>query len=103
MAWAAGLFDGEGSVSLVDGWLKLQLKMTDRGAVERFARIVTGPDRVLGPYVNRTGDKDGYPRKDFYMWVSRVGEGRPILTRLWPYLSEFRRARARELGYIERT
>lgn len=102
-AWAAGLFDGEGSVVERNGWLALQLKMVDRPTVARFAIAVGTPDRVLGPYKNRSGERDGYPRRDFYVWTTRVGETFRILNLLWPWLSEVRRARALELGFVPRT
>lgn len=100
-AWAAGLFDGEGSVVLANGWLKLQLKMVDRDTVERF-RIAVGSGVTYGPYKNRTGEKDGYARSDFYMWATLQGEGARVLNLLWPWLSEVRRMRALELGYSPR-
>lgn len=99
-AWAAGLFEGEGSIGPSGGWIKLQLKMCDRATVERFAVAVGGsPGRVLGPYENLMGLRDGYPRSDYFMWVSRVGESHRILRAFWPYLSDARRDRAIALGY----
>ena len=98
IAWAAGLFDGEGAVSLQDGWLHLQLKMCDRAAVERFADTVAA-GRVGGPYKNRSGEIDGYPRRDFYVWYTRRGEAIRVLRSLWPYLTDTRKDRALELGF----
>jgi hypothetical protein len=53
LAWAAGLFCGEGSIGLVRSWkpcktayhlyLKLQLGMCDKGSVEKFSLSVGVP------------------------------------------------------------
>lgn len=98
-AWAAGLYDGEGSISLAHGWMKLQLKMVERAPVDRFAAAV-GVGRVYGPYSNISSERrDGYPRKDFYVWTHPPGGAVKVLDLLWPWLSEFRQKRALELGY----
>jgi hypothetical protein len=99
LAWAAGLFEGEGSISTRHGRPILQLKMCDREIVERFAEAVGTPNRVLGPYKNRTGEKDGYPRKDFYVWTTGTHKSQRILTALWPWLGTYRRTRAAEVGF----
>jgi hypothetical protein len=99
LAWAAGLFEGEGSIVTRSGRVHLQLKMCDRRTVERFSHAVGTNGRMLGPYENRSGQRDGYPRQPFYVWTTRVGETREILGILWPWLSDHRQARALELGY----
>lgn len=96
-AWAAGLFDGEGSVSLTgDDRLLLQLKMTDEVTVRRFCDAV-GFGKVYGPYKNRTGEKDGYPRSDFHVWVARGENANGAWAVIWPWLSDVRRNRMAEL------
>lgn len=85
-AWAAGLFDGEGSVSHD----RLQLKMVDLPTVERFHEIVECGD-IYGPYPNRTGEKDGYPRSDFYVWIARREDRFAVAHLLYPLLSQVRR------------
>lgn len=99
LAWAAGLFEGEGSIVLRGGKLALQMKMVDRESVARFAAAVGDEGHVLGPYKNRTGEKDGYDRHEFYVWTSRVHQAKEILQALWPYLGTLRRLRALELGF----
>jgi hypothetical protein len=39
MAWAAGLFDGEGTITQSKGRLFVEVKMTDESVVLRFAEI----------------------------------------------------------------
>lgn len=85
-AWAAGLFDGEGSVSHD----RMQLKMVDLPTVERFQAAVACGE-VYGPYPNRTGEKDGYPRSDFYLWVGLKEERFEVAHLLYPLLSQVRR------------
>jgi hypothetical protein len=48
-AWAAGLFEGEGCISLVKGYVHLVLKMTDEEIVRRFHRVI-GVGSVHGPH-----------------------------------------------------
>ena len=52
IAWAAGLFEGEGCVHLYRGrYVHLSLEMTDEDVVRRFAKIVGAT--VYGPYAPR--------------------------------------------------
>jgi len=50
IAWAAGLFEGEGSISSSrERQVRLRLWMTDEDVVRRFCEIV-GVGHVKGPY-----------------------------------------------------
>jgi len=88
-AWAAGLFEGEGSVFVREGRLRLSVKMVEGESVRRFAAAVGG-GKVYGPYPNRMGEKDGYPRRDYLLWVAEGDEARRILELLRPLLSSWR-------------
>lgn len=97
-AWAAGLFEGEGYVSVqrtARGRPKVRvaINMTDRDVLERFARIMGG--HVLGPY-----DRGG--RKPMFTW-QRGGFDvlRDAFARFEPYLGERRTARFREVLALE--
>ena len=48
LAWAAGLFDGEGCVHLLKSGkgVQLSLGMTDRATVERFAVVIGLPHHI---------------------------------------------------------
>lgn len=63
MAWAAGLFEGEGSI----GAKRLQLKMISEESVRRFGAVI-GVGKVYGPY-------GPYPsqlgKKPYWMWVAQ--------------------------------
>jgi hypothetical protein len=90
IAWAAGLFDGEGTATICRGRPRLGLRMTDEATVRRFAEAV-GHGKVYGPYENDAQTKrDGYVRKPFFYWVAEVEVGRAVVDLLRPFLSEFR-------------
>ena len=60
IAWAAGLFEGEGTITRCDGRLHLRMQLTDLEVLERFAEIV-GTGKIYGPYTRPF--KDGFNRK----------------------------------------
>jgi hypothetical protein len=92
IAWAAGLFEGEGTWQITNkGYVQAALGMTDRDVVERFARIVDmgNVTRVHRPTQNR---------QDIWHWY--IGSRRDVqrLALMFiPHLGERRRARALEL------
>ncbi len=96
IAWAAGLFEGEGCISLADNWggrlhVILDLSSTDRDVVEKFAAIVKcgtfgGP---YGPF----GAK-AYTHKPFWKWrASAKADVAQVKELLLPHLCERRRAK----------
>ena len=98
LAWAAGLFEGEGSI--VKGKRgegggqnrspRLALSMTDEDIVRRFAGIVDCGTISLyqPPFENR---------KLQYKWsCSRFEHVQAIVAVFWPWLGERRRAKAHE-------
>ena len=97
LAWAAGLFEGEGSIVQYNNggrpYLRLALRMTDEDVVRHFA--VVANESVLGPYDHQ--QNDGHVRKP--VWVCHVNGTRAarVLELFWPYLGSRRRARATEL------
>lgn len=92
MAWAGGLFEGEGSFTVARGvQATAQIKMTDRDPMERFAAAI-GFGTVRGPYPGKGG------RKDSYAWSAQSFEkAQATVALLWPYLGERRKARAAEV------
>lgn len=104
LAWAAGLFEGEGSIYAAPAAgrssrsgrisLRLELHMTDEDVVRRFGDIV-GVGTVRGPY--RSGGDDRFrPR-----WKWRVSGAVAVqfLTEsgLLTFLGQRRRAKAEEI------
>lgn len=94
MAWAAGMFEGEGSIfwHTSKGRGRVQMSSTDYDVLERFARVV-GCGRVYGPYQPSGG------RRLRWDWLAEgPTEPRQVVAMLWPYLGERRRAKAVEVG-----
>lgn len=100
VAWAAGLFEGEGTTFLTKPRMRGQtaysrqcvvaLVMTDEDIVRRFA-VVVGVGSV---HVRSKRP----PRKTAYQWtVSDAADVLHVLGLLWPYLGERRQERAAEV------
>lgn len=98
-AWAAGLFEGEGCVSIKRtpyGRVNVRVSIgsTDRDVLEKFARVFGG--RVLGPYEKKPG------RKPLYYWgVGGYASLKRIFAAFEPYLGDRRRARFLEVMAME--
>lgn len=87
--WAAGLFEGEGSVTVCGGRRRLQMKMTMEESVRRF-HVAVGVGTVYGPYAHKSPDR--HPRSPFFMWVAEGADADEAVELLFPLLSEWRRA-----------
>ena len=93
LSWAAGLFEGEGSIHLGKHHKKwqarLQMQMTDLDVMKRFQAIVGGPE-IRGPYQYRAENKP------IYQWATTRQElVQAIIVALWPWLGERRREQAK--------
>jgi hypothetical protein len=60
IAWATGLFEGEGTITLSKERLVVRLVNTDEAIVRRLAEIVPF-GAIYGPYERR--ERDGFRRK----------------------------------------
>jgi hypothetical protein len=98
VAWAAGLFEGEGSITQSGSRLVVRLNNTDPEPVYRFAGIVAFGE-VYGPY--QYEGRDGFKRKPFWVWVAEEYEALEVLELLWPWLSGRRHAQALDLAPAE--
>lgn len=95
IAWASGLFEGEGSCGLLGGQRQpvAQLSMTDEDVVERFARIV-GRGAVHS-YRSNQRTTHGGQRKQQWRWsVQSAEDVGHVLGLLWPFLGERRKEQA---------
>lgn len=91
IAWAAGLFEGEGWAGRNGTTVSLSVNMTDRDVLDRFA-VVVGGGNVTGPY-----DR-GARRKPMHQWIAGERETvRRIFALFLPWMGERRSARLREL------
>jgi hypothetical protein len=97
VAWAAGLFEGEGCTTESDGRFTLRLNNTDESVVRRFDEVVTW-GLVYGPY--RNSERDGHSRKPFWVWVASDHNAYDAFNLLAPWLSKRRLNRAYELTGI---
>lgn len=95
IAWAAGLFEGEGTISSKPqgqrgSGAQLRLGMNDRDVVERFRSIVG----CGGLYAHKPGTGSTKPNWTWYVYeAEKVSE---ILTAFLPYLGQRRSAKAIE-------
>ena len=100
IAWAAGLFEGEGCISQYQRGagddLQLALVMTDEDVVRRFDQIVNR-GIVYGPYLPfSAGDR----RKPFWRWAALGDAAHDVLDLLGPWLMSRRVAQARARGVV---
>ena len=90
IAWAAGLFEGEGSITNNRTRAKLNLAMTDKDVVEKFASIIG-----YGNVNPKKNHKKPSHWKDQWEWsVGKQSEVRRILSLLLPYLGNRRAYKA---------
>lgn len=89
LAWAAGLFDGEGTATTCRGRPRLAVQMNDEHSVRRFAAAI-GTGRVYGPYVH--AGRDGYTRQPRYVWLAEGDELTVAAAALAPWLGVTKRA-----------
>ena|SRR3990172_6194191 len=95
LAWAAGLYEGEGSIHARKdrpGSGIMSLHITDEDVIRRFCRVL-GVGKVYGPYAhNGSAAKNPKP-----MWVwqtARFEHIQAVVAMLWSWLCERRRAQA---------
>lgn len=91
IAWAAGLFEGEGTIIIrtrPEDQIDVQLGMTDKDVVDRFCEIV-GVGKVHGPYQYGT-------RKPFWKFVAYGAEAMVVIHTLRDYFGVRRGAKADE-------
>jgi hypothetical protein len=85
IAWAAGLFEGEGSLTNSGIYPKLYMAMTDLDVVERFMKIVG---------IGTIHVRDRYPHKTQYSWQLSGKKCKPVVEMFLPYFGERRAYKA---------
>jgi len=98
VAWAAGFFEGEGTITQNGGRLVARLNNTDSEPVYRFAKIARFGE-VYGPY--QYEQRDGCRRKPYWVWLAEEYDALEVLELLWPWLSHRRRGQAMDLAPLE--
>lgn len=97
LAWAAGLFEGEGCLTTSVGGsglplIRLQLAMTDEDTVRRFHKAVGGLGTI------RFIDRKRPDRQNLWSWqTSQFEHAQAVVAMLWSGLGTRRRGRATEL------
>jgi len=108
IAWAAGLFEGEGSVFEVKQpsdknqsyrYVRMTLKMTDLDVLEKFHEIIK-----FGKIIHQTDkSKKAQPehwKKHYYWQLNNKQEIMVLCSLFWPYLCSRRRAKIKELEIL---
>jgi hypothetical protein len=94
VAWAAGLFEGEGCITQVGRQFTLAVVNTDEEVIGRFDEIVS-LGQIYGPYSYEL--KDGFRRKPVFRWIATEYNALDAMQLLAPWLSKRRIDRAFEL------
>jgi hypothetical protein len=94
IAYAAGIFDGEGCITGTRGKNDIHIAVTmgDEDCIRRFGRIVG-----CGTIGVQTQFTDPGPRKPMWRWQADGAKAERIVRLLLPYLGQRRTARAHEL------
>jgi len=98
IAWAAGLFEGEGTIYFHNQSTRyrLGLKMTDKDVMDKFFNIFK-VGTLYGPYTPKEKRLDGENRKDFWLWQCwQPSEVNGFLKNLLPYFGKRRAAKTIE-------
>lgn len=92
LAWAAGLFEGEGCFTLKSGRPCCELTSTDKDVVMKFRDIVSiGSIRFIDKSMKEN-------RKDAWAWnTSGYPSSQYIIALFWTFLGKRRRKRAEEI------
>jgi hypothetical protein len=94
IAWAVGLFEGEGSFVRRRHCLCISMQSTDEDVLHRFRSVVGG--KVYGPYFRK--DRPSY--KPFFQWKStKHNEALKIAALMYPCLGQRRRKTLEDLGF----
>lgn len=91
IAWAAGLFEGEGCITTANKNPRLSLGSTDLDVLEKFLSVV-GVGKIS------KGIRSPIATKDIWVWRTAQFEYvQAVLAAFWPWLCSRRRARAEQM------
>ena len=96
--WAAGLFEGEGTIYLDQKTSRYNagLKMTDADVMEKFFNIIK-LGQLYGPYTPKEKKVNGENTKDYWLWRCwRPSEVTIFLKMLLPYFGNRRSSKTIE-------
>lgn len=97
VAWAAGLFEGEGCFTHKKSrWLSAYLTSTDEDVVRRFGNVMPF-GKVRGPYNAQGSLRQRWHKQKWYWTATTFERFQAVVAMFWPWLGERRRSRAVEL------
>ena len=88
IAWAAGLFEGEGTITTSQKWPVLALSMTDRDVVKRFYDIIG-----CG-YLYEIPARQAHHKPQLKWKVGSASDVRNVLNKLLPFFGDRRAYKA---------
>ena len=94
LAWAAGIFEGEGSAGIGGGSGQMQVTQLDTWILYRLQEFLGGS--VGGPYRNDYHSNLGHGRQKF-VWYATGPRARGIAMTLFTFLSPRRRQQMKKL------
>jgi hypothetical protein len=100
LAWAAGLFEGDGSITRNGTVPVLQMKLCDEDVLRRFSDIMR-VGTVYGPYSYEQAD--GHKRKPFWVWNCQSANAEHALRCMAPWLGYRRLGQARRMRLLDPT
>ena len=106
LAWAAGLFDGEGSVGVYNRgdkgntWhslkyrrLMLSIAQADRQVLDRFQKAIFGLGHINGP---RTLNSPFKAKSQWFFTTGSFEHVQAIIAALWVFLSPVKKEQAKQ-------
>lgn len=87
--WAAGLFEGEGSITIDGARVKATIQMTDLDILERM-------QEAFGGQVYFTGKQQEHHKDSWRWYISKTSDAIAFLNEIYPYMGTRRRARIEE-------
>lgn len=101
--WAAGLFEGEGWISIQGKSPSMGIQMTDRDVLDKFQRAI-GAGNIYYRKPRIYAYEKVHTRKPQWAWrLNGFQRVQAVLAYLWPWLGMRRRTRAREVLLIAKT
>lgn len=105
LAWASGIFEGEGSISIDmrtrlpfrTPIVRLSVSSTDEDVLRKFAAVLSTDKHVTGPRYSSIPN-----RKPLWHWRVSTEKALPIIDLMYPFLGERRRLRADEAKHATR-